>query len=156
MNKSYTATMAAVCLAAALVSPAHAADPATLPGVTVTATRNPGETPVEAAYTTTLSQRLEKFARYPTGRDASVACPSGTSTIWFELARSGKVVGHGVESTSGSQILDQRAVELAIRAKYAMLPQDAWAGDAAKHRFVVSYKFDCNAATAPKAAPKKG
>jgi hypothetical protein len=45
---------------------------------------------------------------------------------------------------------------LAIRAKYAMLPQDAWAGDAAKHRFVVSYKFDCNAATAPKAAPKKG
>jgi periplasmic protein TonB len=157
VNKFRFATVAAACLASALAQPVKAADPVgTLPGVTVTASRNPGETPAEAAYTTSMAQRLGKNARYPTGRDASIACPSGTSKVWFDLARSGKVVGHGVEGSSGSQLLDQRADELSSRAKYPMLPADAWADGASKHRFVVSYTFDCDAATAPKAAPKKG
>ena len=128
-------------------APALAADPPqTLPTVTVTAARNPGETPVEAAYTDTILQRLTKHSRFPTGREVSLQCPSGTSSVWVDVARNGKVVGHGIERASGSTLLDQQARALASREKYPALPTDAW-NDGGKHRFLVSYKFDCASRT---------
>jgi outer membrane biosynthesis protein TonB len=134
----------AMSLATLLVAaPAVAADPPEiLTTVTVTASRNPGETPVEAAYTNTVFQRLAKHSRYPTGREASVSCPSGSPAVWVDVARNGKVVGHGIERPSGSTLLDQQARTLASREKYPALPPEAWA-DGGTHRFLVNYKFDC-------------
>lgn len=128
--------------------PASAADVQTLPKVTVTGSRDAAETPVEAAYATTVFKRLEKASRYPSGREASETRPSGTTQVWFELLRNGKVAGHGIEKSSGSQLLDRTAMTLVTREKYPALPQDGWAGGP-KHRFLVSYQFDGNAAGLP-------
>ena len=147
MSAAFVAFVGA-CLLAGPV-PGRAADGAqVLPKVTVTGTRNPDATPTEAAYTDTVFKRLERGSRYPTGREASEERPSGTTTVWFELQRNGRVAGRGVEKTSGSQLLDRMAVELVARQKYPALPQDGFT-DGAKHRFVVSYKFQGNAAGLP-------
>ena len=143
-------TLALLCVAAALAGPAQAADePQKLPAVTVTGEKNPAATPVEVAYTDSTFTKLGKASRYPSSREASLDRPSGTAKVWVEVQRSGKVVGHGLESPSGSKLLDQAAINLATRAKYAPLPADAWTGEA-KHRFVVSYAFDGAAMTAGK------
>ena len=143
----------AICCFAGGMPVRAADDVQTLPKVTVTGTGNPGETPVETAYAGTIFQRLEKASRYPTGREASEERPSGTAKVWFELQRNGKVAGHGVEQSSGSQLLDRMALTLVTRQKYPALPQDGWP-DGAKHRFVVSYKFDGNAAGAASSTPR--
>ncbi len=142
------AAFAAACLLAGAMPVQAADDVQVLPKVTVTGTRNPGATPTEAAYADAVFKRLNKGSRYPTGRQASEERPSGTTTVWFELQRNGKVAGRGVEKTSGSQLLDQMAVELVARQKYPALPQDGFT-EGAKHRFVVSYQFEGNAAGMP-------
>ncbi|MGI9026492.1 MAG: TonB family protein [Burkholderiaceae bacterium] len=145
MSAAFVAFVAA-CL---LADPVQAADDVQmLPKVTVTGIRNPDATPTEVAYTDAVFKRLDRGSRYPTGRQASEERPSGTTTVWFELQRNGKVAGRGIEKTSGSQLLDQMAVELVARQKYAALPPDGFT-DGAKHRFVVSYKFEGNAAGLP-------
>ncbi len=145
------ALVAACVLTGAL--PALAADDVqTLPRVTVTGTRGASETPAEAGYADAVFRKLDKTAHYPTGREASQARPSGTATVWFELQRNGKLAGKGVEQSSGSQVLDQMALTLVSRQKYAALPADAWAGP--KHRFVVRYQFDGNPPPAPARAKK--
>ena len=146
---SLMVAMAALITSTTWTPPASAAE--RLPTVTVTSTRNPVETPVEVAYADALHHRLEKQSSYPTSREASLQLPSGTSTVWVDVQRNGRVVGHGLEQSSGSQILDARAVQLAARAKYPPLPTDGWAGQT-KHRFVVSYRFDGAAATAGRCA----
>ena len=147
MSAAFVAFVAACFLAGPV--PVQAADDAqVLPKVTVTGTRNPGATPTEAAYTDAVFKRLDRGSRYPTGREASEVRPSGTTTVWFELQRNGKVAGRGVEKTSGSQLLDQMAVELVGRQKYPPLPQDGFT-DGAKHRFVASYRFEGNAGGLP-------
>lgn len=144
---AFAAFVVACLLAGPL--PAQAADDVqTLPKVTVTGTRNPGATPTEAAYADAVFKRLERGSRYPTGRQASEERPSGTTTVWFELQRNGKVAGRGVEKSSGSPLLDQMAVALVGRQKYPALPADGFT-DGTKHRFLVSYKFDGNAAGLP-------
>ncbi len=133
---------------------ARAADvPQKLPAVTVTGEKSATASPGEVAYADAMFKKLDKASRYPTGREASLDRPSGTAKVWVELQRSGKVVGHGVEQSSGSPLLDQMAVNLVTRAKYASLPQDVWTGET-RHRFVASYKFDGAAMTA--GAPAKG
>ncbi len=134
------------------MSPAavQAADaPLSLPTVTVTGTKAADATPVEASYAESVFTHLSKASRYPTSREASLERPSGTATVWVEVQRNGKVVGHGIEQSSGSPILDNMAIELVTRAKYMALPKDGWP-DQPKHRFVVSYKFDGPAMTAGK------
>ena len=144
---------AVLCLAAGFgmsALPATAADePQRLPGVTVTGEKNPSASPAEVAYADAAFKKLDKASRYPSGREVSLSRPSGTAKVWVDVQRNGKVVGHGLESPSGSKVLDQTAVNLATRAKYAPLPADAWAGEG-KHRFVVSYAFDGTAMTAAK------
>lgn len=129
---------------------ATAAEPVgTGPRVTVTATRNPNETPSETKYADVVYKKLQSASRYPTSREASLTRPSGTTTVWVEVARDGKVKGRGIQQSSGSPLLDQEARSLVGRTRFPAFASGDW-GDGATHRFVVSYEFDGVAMTAGK------
>jgi outer membrane biosynthesis protein TonB len=117
---------------AAVASPA----PQTGPTVTVTALQTPGE----LAYVATVHRQLGRAKRYPTGREASLSRPSGTTTVWVDVARDGHPVGRGISRSSGSGLLDWTATNLVGRTNYPAFPVDAWAGGT-QQRFVVSYRF---------------
>jgi len=94
----------------------------------------------EDTYVSQVRTMLTKDMRLPTGREASLAHPEGTVSVWFVLARDGTVVGRGVEQSSNSALLDAQARALVGRAAYAALPAQAWAGQS-EHRFVATYRF---------------
>ena len=95
----------------------------------------------DAVTTDSVRAALERAKRAPTGREASLVQPRGTTAIWFELAKTGKVGAVGLDQTSGSQILDAQARALVARARYAPFAAHAF-DDAPAHRFVVRYAFD--------------
>jgi protein TonB len=97
--------------------------------------------PAETTYVNALHARLDQQKRYPTGRAASLAQPSGTTAVWVELDREGAIVSRGVERTSYSTILDTEALALVGRSSYGAFPKDAW-NDAGTHRFRVTYRFN--------------
>lgn len=122
------------CVAA---GPAHAADEIqTGPAVVAVGASMPAET----AFVNGMHAQLDRAKRYPTGREASLMRPSGTSTVWVDVARDGTVAGRGLAQSSGAVLLDGMATSLVARTHYAALPADAWAG-ASTHRFRVSYRF---------------
>jgi protein TonB len=110
--------------------------PDTGPTVTVRAARVADE----AAYVSAVRLQLDRAKRYPTGREASLSRPSGTTAVWVDIARDGHPVGRGVVRSSGSGLLDWTATNLVGRADYPAFPADAWS-DGPTHRFLVSYRF---------------
>ena len=94
----------------------------------------------DAATVEQVRAALERSKRPPTGREASLVQPQGTSAVWFELAANGKVRAAGVDATSGSQLLDAQATALVRRARYAPFAAHAF-DDATAHRFVAHYVF---------------
>jgi TonB family protein len=127
--KSRCFAVAAIALACASVS-AIAEDT-----IEVVGHRTPEEN-----YASQVRAMLTKEMRMPTGREASLMRPEGTVSVWFVLARDGKVVARGIEQTSMSGLLDAQARALVGRASYAALPSQAWAGES-EHRFVATYRF---------------
>ena len=114
------------------------ASPAVETGTTVIVTGS--ETPAEASYVSSMLRHLDETKRYPTGREASLTHPSGTTAVWVDIARDGHVAARGVMRSSGSTLLDWTATNLVGRADHPAFPTGAWAAGPT-HRFLVRYRF---------------
>jgi len=69
----------------------------------------------ERGYLSALRDRLARDRRYPTGRDASLLHPSGSTEVDFVLDRSRKVLSADIRHASWSTTLDAMARTL-VRA----------------------------------------
>lgn len=94
----------------------------------------------EAIYASKVRAYLQTIKRYPTGREASLQRPSGTSVVWFMVRRSGELVEAGIETSSGSMLLDNAALATVRRSIYPVFPDEAWHGKA-QQRFTVELDF---------------
>lgn len=94
----------------------------------------------EAIYVGKVRAYLQSIKRYPTGREASLQRPTGTSMVWFMVRRSGELVEAGIESSSGSMLLDNAAVATVRRSIYPAFPDEVWPGKA-QQRFTVELNF---------------
>ena len=94
----------------------------------------------EAIYVGKVRAYLQTIKRYPTGREASLQRPSGTSVIWFVVRRNGELVEAGIQSSSGSMLLDNAALATVRRSIYPVFPDEAWSGKAQQH-FTVELDF---------------
>jgi protein TonB len=94
----------------------------------------------EGSYTEAVRAALNRGKRFPTGREVSLAQPSGRSDVEFVLNRRGKVTAAKITQSSNSMPLDTMARQLVRRARYPAFPADAWPGSPS-HAFLVTYNF---------------
>ncbi len=94
----------------------------------------------ESIYAGRVRAYLQTVKRYPTGREASLQRPAGTSVIWFIVRRNGELVGAGVDASSGFMLLDNAALATVRRGNYPVFSDDAWPGKA-QQRFTVELNF---------------
>jgi protein TonB len=94
----------------------------------------------EALYASQVRAHLQSTKRYPTGREASLQRPSGTSVIWFIVRRNGELSDSGVETSSGSMLLDNAALSTVRRGAYPAFPDEIWPNKT-QQRFTVELKF---------------
>jgi protein TonB len=91
------------------------------------------------AFLGALRATLNANKRYPTGREAVIACPQGRARVHFTLDRRGLLRGSGIDQSSGSPFLDQAALATVVRATFPTPPPDAW--DGPEHTFSVELDF---------------
>jgi protein TonB len=91
------------------------------------------------AFLGALRATLNANKRYPTGREAVIACPEGHARVHFTLDRRGLLRSSGIEQSSGSPILDQAALATIVRTTFPTPPPDAW--DGPEHTFTVDLEF---------------
>lgn len=94
----------------------------------------------EAIYAGKVRAYLQTIKRYPTGREASLQRPSGTSIVWFMVRRNGELVEAVIETSSGSMLIDNAALATVRRSIYPVFPDEAWPGKA-QQRFTVELDF---------------
>jgi protein TonB len=92
------------------------------------------------AYTAKVKAYLESLKHYPTSKEARLQRPRGTVEVWFVLDRTGGVKDAGIETSSGSLILDGAALSLVRGSSYPAFPADAFKSDAT-HRFTVHLAY---------------
>lgn len=97
----------------------------------------------EETYAAQTRAYLETLKHYPTSKEARLQHPRGEAEIWFVLERSGNLKEAGVESSSGSLILDGAALSLVRSSSYQPFPADAFVGQA-EHRFKVRLAYALN------------
>jgi len=95
---------------------------------------------VENAYVAKLRNYIRSITEYPTSGEARRQRPEGASVVRFILDRGGRVSQVEIERTSGSRILDAKAVAIVREGSYPAMPADAWLG-AAEHVFTVTVQF---------------
>ena len=127
----------APAVAAAPAHPAPVAVPAPAPAQPrpVASSRN-----LEDKYSAQVIAYLHSIKRYPTSRDARQLRPAGTVTLWLEIDRAGQLMDTGVESSSGSMVLDQQALRTVRSGRYPVFPQEAYQGQN-QHRFLVQLEY---------------
>ncbi len=129
--------------AQATQNPQPAAEPTTAPSAAATAPARPqaaaaaGE---DDAYTARLRGYLESIKHYPTSKEARLQRPRGTVEVWFVLDRSGGMKDAGIETSSGSLILDGAALSLVRGASYPAFPPDAFKNEVTR-RFTVHLNY---------------
>ncbi len=94
----------------------------------------------EAIYAERVRTALRSAKHYPTGREASLQRPSGTSTVWFIVNRNGDLADAGIANSSGFMLLDNAALSTVRRGTYPAFPNDAWP-DKTQQRFSVELNF---------------
>ncbi len=97
----------------------------------------------ESSYAEAVRAALNRGKHFPTGREFSLAQPSGRSDVEFVLNRRGKVTAAKITQSSNATPLDTRARQLVRRARYPAFPADAWPGSPS-HSFLVTYNFARN------------
>jgi len=120
------------------------APPALPPAQTV-----PGPVPVQppvgvaasAQYEAQILAYLERVKRYPTSREARLTRPAGTTRFWFELNRMGLLLGSGLLTSSGSNLLDAEALRTLRTGAFPAFPESAYAGET-NHRFIAALKYE--------------
>jgi len=100
----------------------------------------PANASAEEAYVALLRADIETNKHYPNGKEARLARPHGDVEVWFRLDRSGAVKEAGVQSSSGSLILDQAALALVRGGNYPAFPAETYSGSS-EHRFVVTLSY---------------
>jgi protein TonB len=123
-------------------SPAPAPPPIALP--TQAPTSAPASSSVSSIYEAQLRAYLEKIKRYPTSREARLTRPQGAVRVWLEISRSGQVLGAGVLSSSGSNLLDGEALKTLKNGFYPAFPDEAYVGESA-HKFSATLSYTLEA-----------
>jgi len=95
---------------------------------------------VAGLYEAQLRAYLEKIKRYPTSREARLTRPQGAVRIWLEISRSGQLLGVGVLSTSGSNLLDGEAIRTLKMGSYPSIPDEAFVGESS-HKFSATLSY---------------
>ena len=150
INEAAPTTHTATPAPQAPAEPAPAAPPTPTPPAPAPtpAPVHPATPPVqhanlEAGYVATLRKYLDGIKRYPSGREARQSRPTGTVRVWLELDRNGQLRDAGIETGSGSMLLDHEALRTVRGGQYPPFPPDAFAGENV-HRFAVGldYRLD--------------
>lgn len=115
------------------VVPAPAPSPAPAPAA-------PSPANAEASYTGKLRAYIRTITEYPTSGDARRTKPEGKVQVRFTLARAGQLRDVAVEQTSGSVILDKKAVSIVKDGAYPAMPKEIWPSEA-EHAFTVTVEF---------------
>lgn len=89
---------------------------------------------ISDGYIAKLRAYVQGRKRYPTGREASLAKPTGTVRAWLLLNRQGEMQDVGVERSSDSIILDSEALKLLRSGHYPAFPDEAFPGQGT-HKF---------------------
>ena len=84
---------------------------------------------------------LESIKRYPSSREARQTRPAGVVTVWFELARTGRVIDAGIEKGSNSSLLDSEALKTVRAGNFPQFPEAVFAS-ADKHRFSAHLSYE--------------
>ncbi|MBP6676424.1 MAG: TonB family protein [Vitreoscilla sp.] len=93
-----------------------------------------------AQYVSQLRAYLNSIKRYPNSREARQLRPTGVVKTWLYLDRSGQVLDAGIDTSSGTALLDTEALRTLRNGHYPAFPADAFAGEAS-HRFVVPLEY---------------
>jgi periplasmic protein TonB len=118
-----------------LQAPQHITPAAPVPSA------QPAPAPSTASiYEAQLRAYLEKIKRYPTSREARLTRPQGAVRVWLEISRNGQVLGVGVMTSSGSNLLDGEALKTLKTGSYPAFPEDAYVGENA-HKFSATLNY---------------
>lgn len=93
-----------------------------------------------AQYVSQLRAYLNSIKRYPNSREARQLRPTGVVKTWVELDRSGQVLDAGIDTSSGTALLDNEALRTLRTGHYPAFPAEAFGGEA-RHRFVVPLEY---------------
>jgi len=105
----------------------------------------PPTTPsVSGLYEAQLRAYLERIKRYPTSREARLTRPQGAVRVWLEISRAGQLLGVGVMSSSGSNLLDGEAVKTLKTGSYPPIPEEAFVGESS-HKFSATLSYTLEA-----------
>ena len=121
----------------------HQAPPQAPPPIALP-TQAPASSSVSSVYEAQLRAYLEKIKRYPTSREARLTRPQGAVRVWLEISRSGQVLGAGVLSSSGSNLLDGEALKTLKNGFYPAFPDEAYVGESA-HKFSATLSYTLEA-----------
>ena len=119
-----------------LHAPQHIAPTAPVPSIPSA----PSAPSTASIYEAQLRSYLEKIKRYPTSREARLTRPQGAGRVWLEISRNGQVLGVGVMTSSGSNLLDGEALKTLKNGSYPTFPEDAYVGESA-HKFSATLNY---------------
>jgi protein TonB len=100
----------------------------------------PASATADDAYAARVRGYLDSIKHYPTSKEARLQRPRGTVEVWVVIERGGGMKEAGIETSSGSLILDGAALQLVRGASYPAFPPDAFNGEAT-HRFTVQIAY---------------
>lgn len=125
---------AAVAKAAPVAAPVAAPAPPVAPRVDAAA--------IEGRYTAALRADLERYKKYPSGREASLQRPEGDVVVWLLVDRSGNVVDSGIETKAKNMLLN-KAAQASLRRleKVTPFPQEAFGGKD-RYRFTATFVYN--------------
>jgi protein TonB len=97
---------------------------------------------IEGRYTAALRADLERYKKYPTGREASLQHPEGDVVVWLLVDRSGNVVDSGIETKAKNMLLN-KAAQTSLRRleKVTPFPQEAFGGKD-RYRFTATFVYN--------------
>lgn len=125
---------AVVAKAAPVAAPVAAPAPPAAPRVDAAA--------IEGRYTAALRADLERYKKYPSGREASLQRPEGDVVVWLLVDRSGNVVDSGIETKAKNMLLNKAAQSSLRRLdKVTPFPQEAFGGKD-RYRFTATFVYN--------------
>ena len=136
----FTPTPASQAAPAAEPTPAPAASAPAQAVAAAPAPSRPSSTSADDAYAARVKAYLESFKHYPTSKEARLQRPRGTVEVWIVIDRNGGMKEAGVETSSGSLILDGAALQLVRGGSYPAFPPESFNGEAT-HRFTVQLNY---------------
>jgi protein TonB len=113
------------------VAPAAAAPPPPAGGDRVS---------LEAEYAAALRRIVDAHTSVPESPEYRLVRPRGESAVSFRIDRLGKVEAVTLARSSGSRMLDERALEIVSSARYPPFPAAAFPGES-RHDFLVTIEF---------------